>query len=473
MTETNVETFAAFAQHFATALPPPDVVNETKRIILDALGCGLAATSSEFGRVGVAYGRILGANGDEATIIGHAGRTSIHGAAFANTELISALDLTPITLPGHVAPFIVPVVLALGEAQRQSGIRMLSATAVCLEMCFRLSKAMDDLRDVVDGTPATPRVFGYASMIFGLTAAASMMKGLPQSTTVNAFGIAGSTSPVNALRSWQMQFPNTTIKYGLGAGIVLAAITAAYMAELGHRGSRRILDDAEFGYPSLVGSKKWDVSHLTNSLGDDWRFPAAISFKPYTTSRSLHATLDAVIQVVTENDINVSEIEQIVAYGEAWAADVPVYMNRVIEKACDAQMSYVHGISIAAHRIRPGKDWQRPDIVFNKSVLDLMSRIEWRAHPGWGNAVSGDPLARPARAEVRARGQTFVAERSYPKGSTSPEPTTYTTTDELLIKFQHNAEGVLTEEATEKLAAAVLNLESVADIGAVSELLRP
>jgi hypothetical protein len=31
----------------------------TKRILLDALGWGLAATTSEFGRVGVEYGRIL------------------------------------------------------------------------------------------------------------------------------------------------------------------------------------------------------------------------------------------------------------------------------------------------------------------------------------------------------------------------------------------------------------------------------
>jgi 2-methylcitrate dehydratase PrpD len=471
--ETNIEKFATFAQRFATDPPPPDVVDATKRIILDAIGCGLAATSSEFGRVGVEYGRILGANGDEATIIGHTKRTSIHGAAFANTELIAALDLTPITLPGHVAPFIVSLVLALGEAQRRSGIRVLSAMAVCLEMCFRLSKSMDDLRDVIDGKPATPRVFGYASMIFGLTAAASIVKGLQQATTADALGIAGSTSPVNALRTWQMHFPNTTIKYGLGPGIVLAAITAAYLAELGHRGSRQILDSAEFGYPSLVGSKTWNASRLTEALGDDWRFPAAISFKPYTTSRSLHATLDAVIQVVTENNIKVSEIEQIVAYGEAWAAEVPVYMNRAIEKACDAQMSYVHGISVAAHRIRPGKDWQRPDIVFNESVLSLMSRTEWRPHPGWGNAVSTNPLARPARAEVKARGQTFVAERYYPKGSPSPDPSTYATTDELLAKFRYNAEGVLTAEVTEKLAAAVLNLESVADINTVSELLRP
>ncbi len=472
MASTNVEKFAAFAHRIATSPPPPEVLEETKRIVLDALGCGLAATTSEFGRVGVEYGRILGSNGDEATIIGHRERSSLHGAAFANTELISALDLTAINLPGHVVPYIVPVTLALGEARHQSGSRLLSATAVCLEMCFRLSKSMDDLRDVQDAKPATPRVFGYASMVFGLAAAASMMKDLTEATTAEALGIAGGTSPVNALRPWQMHIPNTTIKYGLGPGLVLGAITAAYLAELGHRGDSLMLDDPEFGYPGLVGSKKWDPSGLTEGLGEEWHFQAATSFKPYTMTRTTHATLDALVQVISENNIKVDEIESIVAYGEAWSADVPVYVNRVIEKPYDAQFSFAHGVSVAAHGVRPGKDWQDPDVVFSESVLGLMSRIEWRPHPSWGEAVSGDPLARPARAEVTARGETFVADRSYPKGSSSPDPSTYTTTEELLTKFRHNAGGVLTPDAIDGVADSVLGLDQIDDVGTLTEHLR-
>ena len=473
MALTNVEKFASFAQRIAETPPPPEVLEETKRLVLDAFGCGLAATTSEFGRVGIEYGRVLGANGDHATILGVHERTSVHGAAFANTELISALDLTAITLPGHVVPYIVPIAMALGEAEHQSGSRFLSATAVCLEMCYRLSKSMDDLRDVRDAKPATPRVFGYASMVFGLTAAATMMKDMSEATTTEALGIAGGTSPVNALRPWQMHIPNTTIKYGLGPGIVLSAITAAYMAELGHRGDRLMLDDPEFGYPSLVNSQKWDPSGLTEGLGTEWRFPAAISFKPYTMTRTTHATLDALVQVISDNDIKVDEIESIVAYGEGWSADVPVYVNRDIQKPYDAQFSFAHGVAVAANGIRPGKDWQDPSVVFSESVLGLMPRIEWRPHPSWGAAVSGDPLARPARAEVTARGKTFTADRSYPKGSTSPDPATYMTTAELIEKFRHNADGVLAPSAAEQVVDTVLSLEQVDDVATLTRHLRP
>gem|GEM_PF-1262885 len=473
MTSSNVERFAAFAYQVGDAPLPLEVLEETKRLVLDGLGCGLVGTTSEFGKVGVEYGRVLGAQGDEATILGQRERTSVHGAAFANTELLSALDLTAITLPGHVVPYIVPLTLALGEARHQPGFRLLAACAACLEMCFRLSKSMDDLRDVQDGVPATPRVFGYASMVFGLTAAACVMKELDQTITTEALGIAGGTSPVNALRSWQMHCPNTTVKYGLGAGIVLSALTAAYLAELGHRGDTLMLDDEEFGYPGLVGSRKWEPSGLTDRLGEDWRFPRAISFKRYTTTRTMHATLDALIEVITENDIKHHEIESIVAYGEGWSANVPVYVNRDVRKPYDAQFSFAHAVSVAAHGVRPGKDWQTPDTVFRESVIALMPRIEWRPHPSWGTAVASDPLARPARAEVTARGETFSADRSYPKGTRSPDPATYTTTDELVEKFMHNADGVLTPDAAERIVEIVLDLDHVADLETLTRQLRP
>jgi 2-methylcitrate dehydratase PrpD len=471
---TNIEKYAAFAQNTVIAPPPVEVTEEAKRILLDALGCGLAATSSEYGRVGVEYGKILGAKGDEATIIGERELTSVHGAAFANAELISALDLAPINLPAHVAPYILPITMALGESRHLSGSRLLSAMSVCLEMCFRLSKSMDDLRDVSeDGKPATPRVFGYASMVFGLTAAASMMKDLSENAIVEALGIAGSTSPVNSLRPWQMHIPNTTIKYGLGGGVVTTALTAAYLAELGHRGNKLMLDDPEFGYPSLVASKRWDPSGLTDKLGEDWRFPTATSFKPYTQTRTTHATLDALIQTIHENDIKVDEIDSIVAYGEFWSAKVPVYAETVISKPYDAQFSFKHGVAVAAHRIPPGKDWQDPAVVFSDSVLSLMSKVDWRGNPNWGEAVKADPLARPARVEVSARGKTFIGERSYPKGSTSPDPSTYTTTEELLVKFRHNTDGVLSSEATESLIETVLGLDKVEDVSTLTALLRP
>jgi hypothetical protein len=72
--------------------------------------------------------------------------------------------------------------------------------------------------------------------------------------------------------------------------------------------------------------------------------------------------------------------------------------------------------------------------------------------------------------EVRARGTTFVGEKRYPKGSPSPDPATTLTTDELVAKFCHNAEGVIPRRNIDGIVNAVLHLETIADVGTVMNL---
>jgi len=474
VTESHVEKFAAFAANSRAESLPPEVAGETKRVLLDSIGCALASTDIASGRMGIDYGRVLGGSRDEATIIGLGERSSVHGAAFANAELISALDLHPISLPGHVAPYVVPVVLALGEIRRSAGGQIMSAVAVCHEMSFRLAKAMDRNRDIKDGKADTSPVLGYASTVFGVTAAATIMKSMHKDRVADALGIAGSTSPVNAHRAWLMHAPATTIKYNLMPGNqALNALTAAYMAELGHRGDKLILDDAEFGYPRFIGTRRWEPSQLTTDLGSEWGYVPTSFFKPYPHCRVTHPLLDALIEVIEVNDIKPAEIDSLTAYGEQWVGSFPTFMNQNIERPYDAQFSFAHGLSMAAHLVPPGKEWQNPGVVYSQSVMDLMSRVVWRSHPDWAAAVSVDPAARPSRVEVVARGTTFVGERSYPKGSPSPDPSTYMTNDELIAKFLYNAEGVIGAEDAEWVADRVMHLEDVEDISIVMNRLRP
>jgi 2-methylcitrate dehydratase PrpD len=472
--ETHIERLAAFAANTTSDKLPAEVADEAKRVLLDSIGCALASANIATGRMGIDYGRILGGSRDEATIIGLDERTSVHGAAFANAELISALDLHSVSLPGHVAPYVVPVVLALGENRQTTGAQVVSAIAVCQEISFRFSRAMDRNRDIKDGKADTSPVLGYASTTFGVAAAAAMMKTLSEEQIANALGIAGSTSPVNAHRAWLMHAPTTTVKYNLMPGSqTFNGLTSAFMAELGHRGDKMIVDDSEFGYARYIGTRRWEPSQLTTDLGSEWGYVATSFFKPYPHCRVTHAVLDALIEVVRENDIKPDEIESLTAYGEQWASDVPTFMNRTIERPYDAQFSFPHGLSMAAHLVPPGKEWQNADNVYSTSVMDLMSKVVWRSHPDWATAVSADPAARPARVEVSARGTTFVGERSYPKGSRSPDPTTYMTTDEVVAKFLYNASEALQPSVAEWMVDRVLHLEDVEDASTIMSRLRP
>src|SRR6516225_2445559 len=98
------------------------------------------------------------------------------------------------------------------------------------------------------------KVFGYASTIFGATAALGRVRGFSADTLANALAIAAYITPVNPQMSFFAHPPTPTIKY-LAAGVMAQqALTAAFLGEFGHHGDLTVLDDAELGYRRYIGT---------------------------------------------------------------------------------------------------------------------------------------------------------------------------------------------------------------------------
>lgn len=469
MTGTIIEQISEFAFSSSFETLPDFVVQECRRLALDSIGCALAATDHPKGRAGIEYGRILSGGSDQATIIGTEFRGSMFGAAFANGELINALDMDAIVPPGHVTAYALPAILSAAETFGSSGKDVIRAIAVSHELGNRFGKAIDGLRDTENGKLTSPPVMGFSTAIFGATAAISLLKGHSAATMAHALGIAGTILPVNAQGAWFKHAPSTTIKYLLTGALTQSAFTAAYMAELGHRGDLMVVDDREFGLARYIGTKRWEPEHIVRGLGSKWLFPGQQSYKPYPHCRLFNGVLDCVIKICQDHDIKPDEIESVRAYVEA-IADQPVWTNRKIDHVVDAQFSMAHGISVAAHRVPPGKDWQTPDLVFSESVMRLMGKITTELYPDYVKLLTEHGASRPAKAEIRARGQLFVEERRFPKGSPSPDPESLMTTDELIQKFRHNATAVISDAAADALVDATLRLEAIADFSGIMRL---
>jgi 2-methylcitrate dehydratase PrpD len=333
-------------------------------------------------------------------------------------------------------------------------------------MSYRFGKAMDYHRTLKDGQYVLAPVLGFSSTVFGATAAIGKLKGASPEVVANALGIAASVSPINTLRPYFDHTPIPTINYLLAGALTQAAMTAAHMAQLGHRGNLEILHDAEFGYRRFIGTGRWAPEVITAELGEDWRFPAEQTYKPYPHCRALHGLLDALTDVVATNDLKPSEIDATRAWGEGWVLR-PVFLNRTIEPVIDGQFSSVHGLAVGAHRLTPRAAWQDPDVVFDPSVLGLMDKISFEPHQDWATAVGAHAAGRPSRVEVDARGATYTAETSYPHGTPSPDPGTMMTTYELAAKFRNSATNVITDEQIDHVVNAVLNLETITDIGTI------
>jgi len=465
--KTLITELAVFANGVRFADLPDDVVEETKRIVLDSIGCALAGVTHMKGKIGLAFARQLVGH-PHATVIGYGDRLSYMGAAFANGELINALDMDPILPPGHVAPYVLPAILAVGEGSGSSGKELIVATALAHEISFRMGKALINQRDIRDGKVFWPAVMGYSCTIFGATAGIAKMKGFSAGLMANALGIAGSISPANSMTPSVKHVPTTTIKYLLSGWLNLGAITAASMAQLGHTGDICILED-EWGYWRFMGSSKWEPEWITNDLGSKWFFPAFQLYKPYPHCRILGGGLDGLIKIIEENDIKPEEIESIHAWVEAFCME-PLWDNRRIESPVDAQFSVAHGLALAAHGIPPGPRWQDMETIMNPSILKMMDRVSYEIHPGYTKALEEDARSRLTKIEVRARGKTFVEERRYPKGTPSPEPETFFTTDELIDKFQHNAERALAQHQIDPAVNAIMKVEEMDHLSQLMKL---
>ncbi len=466
MTAPTSGKLAAFVEQTTFDRLPDDVVYESKRILLDSIGCAIAAGDDHKGRIGIEYAQILGGEDRTATILGSPLRSSVFGAAFANGELINALDFDAVLPPGHVSPYVLPGAIATAETTHTSGAELVLATAIAHEISNRFGKAMDYIRDVDGETVTMPAILGYTSTIFGATAAIAKLRNASVDVTENALGIAAGITPANSHRSWLEHVPISTIKYTMAGPVALSALTAAHMAMLGHSGDVQTFDDAEFGYPRFIGTKRWVPENITHEIGTTWHFPAENSFKHYPHCRALHGLLELLDNTLRDNNIKPTDIHAIRAWGEGHVERAS-WLTTDINRAVDGQFSIAHGLSVGAQQLTPSKSWQAPGVVFDPDVLDLMSRISYQRHPEWISSMISDPAARPSRLEIDAHGTTYAAELRYPTGTPQAGGGVGTTDDQLVAKFLLNVDGVLSPEAAETAVDSIMHLEKVADVSSV------
>lgn len=461
MSRTLVEQLADFTAATTYDTLPAEVAEDSKRVLLDSLGCALVGLDVPKGSVGVDAGRAMGGPAGEATIFGTPYRSSAVGAAFANAETINALDFDTVLPPGHVAPYVLPGVLALAEERRTSGADLVAAVAVAHEISHRFGRSMDYLRTPKGESMEIPEVLGFTATVFGAAAAAAAVQGQDAEKIADTIGIAGAITPVNSYRTWMENVPNSTIKYSMPGPVTTAALTAAYSSLFGHTGDRMLLDDAAYGYPRYIGTRRWEPTNLVDGLGQVWGFPAAHSYKPYPHCRVGHGPLDALRDILATHDIKPGEIDAIRCWGEAWV-ERPVWLHNDVQHPHEAQFSIAHGLAVGALMLPPGPAWQQPETMQSPEVLRLVEKVTFAPHPAYVDALTSDPSSRPTKIEVDARGRTFSAERTVPHGSPSTDPDVRMGNAELIEKFRTNADGRV--KAVDALVEGIMNLEQVDDV---------
>ena len=356
-TDTLVGTLVDFAASVRYEDLPAEVVSECKRILLDSLGCAYAALGSDKGKRALEAGREMGGPG-AASVFGCDDRLSAMSAAFVNGELINALDFEVCTIPpGHVAPYVLPALLAAAEAAQTSGKRVIEAIAMAHEVSTLFGMAMSHYREVTDGQRLSfPPVTGYSSTIVGGTLACALARGVDHKIMAHALGLAAHMAPAQAMTKWIRTPPATDGKYLMAGWMAQAELQALLLATKGYRGDLQLFE-GDYGFWRYMGVRKWNPLALTSGLGENWRFPEATIYKPYPTCRISHTALDCIVALMAEHELQPQEIESLTAYCDPHAATLPMFTNTTITSPGDAAMNVAYAVSMVVHGVKNGPEW--------------------------------------------------------------------------------------------------------------------
>jgi 2-methylcitrate dehydratase PrpD len=466
--EDTVSTVTRELARFATMTRyedlPDEAVLEVKRILLDCIGCGLAGLPTHKGKVAVKMAEKLGA-GTSATILGLGKESSPFGAAFANAELINALDYE-VLCGGHVPALILSSSLAAAEERRSSGKELLLASAIGHEIASRTGTGLSVAQSEHPPAPGLPSIAGWNYAALGGTAGVGILLHLSQEKMTHALGIAGYMVPAQAVKKFATTLPISRVKYAPVGWINQVELTAAFLAQMGQTGDTTVLD-GQFGFWKYMGSSAWEPALVTGKLGKMWHFPEQTIYKRYPCCGVFSGALDCLKDLIHEHALRAEDIEGVRVFLDP-RCEEPVWRNNNITNEMDAQFSVSYNMALMANGIDLGA-WQHPETYNDKKILKFMRRVTFSPHPHYDQIVREDPKARPNRVEVKVGEKTYVSEKMGPRGASLREETRITD-EELLDKFRQNAGPVLSAAKMNRAAEMILALENVENISELMDL---
>ena len=449
-----------FAKNFANTSfedLPSDVVEATKKEILDLLGVALGGASQP----GATHVRDLvmeWGGREESSIIGMSAKVPAPNAAQANATMAHALDFDDVHEAAVMHPGIaaIPVAIAVAEAEgNRNGKELLASVALGVDMMCRLALATTPGKNPIDLGWHLTSLFGYV----GSAATAARVMGLPESKIVDAIGIGYHQCAGNG-----QCVKDGALTKRLGPGFAIkGGITAALLAKAGVTGSTNSFE-GEWGLYQQYMDGDYSRDILTADLGK--RFEGVnVAIKPYPCCRGIHPAIDAGLALAIENNLQSDDIREIVlTVTDAHLSLLcqPEDAKRSPRSPVDAQFSIPWGVASAIVGRRVGLDDFTESAIKNRKVLGLTEKMRLETDDSLSK-----PGPDPTRVKVITKDEkVFEKVVQIPLGSLD-RPMSF---EDCARKFADCAKS-LDEGRIDEIIRLVGKLEQLEDIGTIIRLL--
>lgn len=373
--ETLSETLACFIAETSAGDLPSVVVEQSKRTLLNIVGCMIGGARHEAIETAIAGLREFGGP-RVATFIGRGERADPLLAALINgmSSGVYSFDDTHAQAVVHPGGPVAAALLPLAETRSVSGAQFLAAFTLGAEVVCRVSKAVS-----VAPAKAGPH-WVQTGICAGIGAAAGAAKLLdfPPERIVAAMGIA-------ACQSGGHRALTRSMCYAFMVGnAAQSGLRAALLAERGFTSSPDPL--GENGGFADVYATSANPKALTNGLGSHYEI-VANTFKPYPCGVVIHPVIDACLELrgrVSEGELaRIRRVHLKVAPAVLALCDCTDPRD-----AFEAQTSVQHWTAVALRDGKAGILQSRPDRIAASDIASLRRLVVLQADAGADRAAA-------------------------------------------------------------------------------------
>ncbi len=448
----------------------PEAVRKARLFWFDSIGCALGGSGQEDARILLAHHREMSPasapGGGPCTCFVSGFRTNPVDATFLNNHMIRAMDYNDIYWkadPCHPSDIIAGP-LALCERAGLTGKDLILATVIAYEVEQRLCEF---------GEPGI-REYGWhhaTLTAFAAPIAAGRVLGLTPDQMVQAIGISASrTFTPGAVTAGKL----TNMKNTVDPWAARMGVESALLAQRGYSGPEHIFDGKEglyavFGHVHYKGAPtRFDTARLTGGLprgpADHYRI-LDCGMKSFPIEALSHAPLTAMMKCVKENSIRPSDVAEIRVEVIARAADIlgdPHKYRPDSKETADHSLPYCLAVGLIDGMVTPLQF--REKRVKDASLIPVMDKVKVVANEEFESLF---PKFQPSRVTITTTaGKAFSTRVDVPKG----DPRDPMSEEEIAVKFHALGDGVLGRLACDRLADAILRLDSLPDVRALTKL---
>jgi 2-methylcitrate dehydratase PrpD len=428
---------------------PDYIVDHCKRSILDTMAVTVGGSGMEAIPELVEIIKDKGGK-PESYLPFYGGKVPASEAGLAIGPMSRAMDFGDVhDEASHASEYVLAALLAAsGLKEKVSGKEFITSFALGKEVLVRIGIAFRAL------SGSFPTGLGDGHFIFGSVTAVGSLLGLNLEEMKDAMGVVRSMAQPLDVEIYRSGTLMTRLHHGF---VTQDAINACLLAKKGIKAYHKNILTGPTGY---FGTARWQTypEDLTRDLGMKWEMVDA-AMKPYSACKCTHASIQALQEVMRENQLTADEIEE-VTFDESsinfLTVCIPpeVKWNPQTVPECQFSLPYVVATGALGYEVLPSA--YTPEAKARADVREFMKRVSAREDPGL-------PIY-TARAHVTLKdARRFSKECLYIKG----HPKNPFTVEELISKFRQcvpYSAYKLSETTVKSMLDSILSLEKVGDV---------